>query len=101
MTTRLRITKHDKNHIQLKALEGITHHGFGTFLENIKPGEIEADAFSKNAMLSANYKSGLCGMEIFGQNIITWGDPSHEIIMPVEEINKDPKADTWLKKIKT
>lgn len=96
---RLRIKQHDENHIVLEALEGIDHFGFGTFLCDINPDQIECDAFSKNALLRATEKRGLNGMEIWQDNRIAWGDPSHEIVMPIKEISKMKGAERWLSKI--
>lgn len=97
---RLKISKHDNDHILLEALEGIDHFGFGTFLLNIQPNEIEVDEFSIQAILNSRYKKGLQGLEIWEDNRIAWGHPDHKIIMPINEISKDKEADIWLKKIK-
>lgn len=101
MKYRLKIKKNDGKSIKLEALEGIDHFGFGTFLCNIKPVEIECDKFSKEAMLNAVERSGLNGLEIWKDNRIAWGDPSHKVIMPISEISKAEGSDTWLKKITT
>ncbi len=76
--TRLKVTRHDDNHILCKALKGIDHFGFGTFLCELKPEEIEADEFSKQALMSADNKSGLNGLEMWPDNRLAWGDPTHE-----------------------
>ncbi len=98
---RLRIKKHDDEHIKLEALKDIDHFGFGTFLCNIKPEEIECDEFSKQALLNGEEKSGLNGLEIWGDNRIAWGSPSETIIMPIEEISKVSKANKWLTQIRS
>ena len=99
MATRLRIRKIDDHHISLEALRGVTHYGFGTFLEDIQPKEIDADAFSKQALLSAQEKSGLNGLEVWKDNRIAWGDSSHKIIMPLAEISVHKGASVWMKLI--
>jgi hypothetical protein len=96
---RLKIQKHDANHIALSAIDGIDHFGFGTFLCNLQPDEVECDEFSKNAILSASYKSGLQGMEIWKDNRIAWGHPAHNIIMPISEISNDSGKDGWVSQI--
>ena len=98
---RLKIKKHDDKHIKLEALSGIEHHGFGTFLSNLKPEEIECDEFSKRAMMKATEKRGLNGMEIWDENRIAWGSPSKAIIMPTKEISKESGATDWLSQITT
>ncbi len=100
MKYRLRIKKHNNKSIKLEVLEGADHFGFGTFLCDIDPEEIECDKFSKEAMLNAVEREGLNGLEIWKDNRIAWGDPSHKIIMPIDEISKAEGSDTWLKKIK-
>lgn len=100
MTIRLRIEKHDEDHIRLSALEGIDHYGFGTFLCDLRPEEIECrDEFSKNALLSAKEKSGLNGMEIWKENRIAWGSPRESVIMPISEISNMAGRDGWLSEI--
>lgn len=95
MTIRLKIRKHDDDHIALEALSGIDHFGFGTFLCKIKPDEIDCDEFSKAALCDASDRDGLQGLEIWPDNRIAWGDPNHTIIMPIKEINNQGAA--WLK----
>lgn len=96
---RLKIKKHNKDCIELEAVKGINHFGFGTFLCNLKPTEIECDKFSKSVLLNAKAKMGLNGLEIWADNRIAWGDPSHKIIMPISEISKMKGADKWLAQI--
>ena len=96
---RLVIRKHGDDSILCKALKGIDHFGFGTFLCNLQPNEIKADKFSKEALLSAREQSGLNGMEIWPDNRIAWGDPRHEIIIPLSEISKAKGAEKWLRLI--
>lgn len=96
---RLKIKKHDDKHIKLEALSDIENYGFGTFLCNLKPEEIECDEFSKQAMIKATAKGGLNGMEIWADNRIAWGSPSKTIIMPTKEISKAFAATDWLSQI--
>ncbi len=99
MTARLRIRKHDDDHIALNALSGVTHYGFGTFLENITPEQIDADEFSRSALLASSEKHALNGLEIWADNRVAWGDPAHEIIMPTSEISVHQGARSWLKQV--
>lgn len=96
---RLKIRKHDDDSVKLDALEGIDHFGFGTFLLDIKPEEIDADQFSKDALLAGRPKSGLNGLEIWADSRIAWGDPSHSIIMPISEFSIHDGASKWLEEI--
>jgi hypothetical protein len=99
--TRLKISKHDDNHILLEAISGIDNFGFGTFLCNIQPDEVEADEFSKNALINASEQDGLNGVEIWNDNRIAWGSSSPSIIMPVSEISNMSNKGGWLTEIKT
>lgn len=102
VTIRLKISKHDEENILLEATSNANteQHGFGTFLTDLQPEEVECDQFSKQALLSAGDRSGLCGMEIWPNNILSWGDPSHTIIMPIKEINSNNhRQNQWVSKI--
>lgn len=101
MAIRLRISKHSDDALRLEAVAGIDHFGFGTFLLNIKPEEIEIDQFSKDVLLKSRHRPGLEGMEIWEDYRIAWGSPSHYIRMPISEISKDNGANEWIKEIKT
>lgn len=96
---RLVIKKHGDDSILCRAVKGIDHFGFGTFLCNLKPNEIKADKFAKDALLLAKEQSGLNGMEIWPDNRIAWGDLRHEIIISLSEISKAKGADKWLRLI--
>ena len=96
---RLKIKKHDDKHIKLEAIEGIDHFGFGTFLCDLKPEEVECDEFSKQVLISAPSRGGLNGLEIWKDNRIAWGDPSEYIIMPVKEISNMCGAYEWVSQI--
>lgn len=98
---RLRVRRYDDQHITLEALSGIDRFGFGTFLCDLDPGEIDCDAFSKAALIAAPYKRGLNGMEIWADHRIAWGYPSERMTMPIDEISKQPGADAWLSQIDT
>lgn len=97
---RLKISKYDQSHILLEALEGIDHFGFGTFLCDLKPTEIECDGFSKESIINSEEKDGLNGMEIWNDNRIAWGDPSESIIIPIDEISNMSTKDGWISQIK-
>lgn len=94
---RLKIRKYDDEHIKLTALEGIDHFGFGTFLCEIQPNEIDCDEFSKKVLVDSPYRHGLQGLEIWPDNRIAWGDPSHTIVMPIESISNQEAL--WLQEI--
>ena len=96
---RLRVKKHDDEHIKLEAIGKIDHFGFGTFLCDLKPEEVECDEFSKQALLNGKEKSGLNGLEIWADNRLAWGDLSETIIMPISEISNMKDADKWLLEI--
>ncbi|HEY9786003.1 MAG TPA: hypothetical protein V6D17_11415 [Candidatus Obscuribacterales bacterium] len=92
----LRIDKQGEN-IVVRALvpERFTRHGFGTFLEGVKPGEISISKEAKDALLRCRYLSGLQGMEIFNRNILAWGAPSLHIAIPLNGISLHNGAAQW------
>ena len=96
---RLRIKQHGDSHVCCEAVDGITHYGFGTFLENIQAHQIECDAFSKNALLTASFLRDLAGLEIWRDNRIAWGSPALSILMPIDCISKQDGADEWIEQI--
>jgi hypothetical protein len=88
-TAALRITKRPKNCVMFEALvpSRFTIHGFGTFLENVKPGEIEVTREVFSLIAEQPYRSGLQGAEIFAQPIIAWGAPKSRFIVPLNAIS--------------
>ena len=68
---RLKISKYDQSHILLEALEGIDHFGFGTFLCDLKPTEIECDGFSKESIINSDVEEKAKEM---GYDGIKYGD---------------------------
>ncbi len=98
--TRLKISRVDDDSIQLEAIAEYIHHGFGTFLTELKPEEIECDSFSKNALLNAKYQNGLNALELWGDNRIAWGTTNLAVIVDLKTISKEIGANAWLKLIK-
>lgn len=92
-----------KRHITLETLrpKRFKHYGFGTFLENIKPGEVLISKAALKKLMSCSYRNGLQGLDLFPQNVLSWGDPSPNMTVPMDAISVDPKAKTWLRKCKT
>lgn len=97
----LKITLEDAKHIRVKVLipQRIAQHGFGTFIEGIKVGEISITKEAKKAILKQPYRNGLQGMEIFSSNIIGYGSRLKEIVIPLEQISVHKEnAKVWFKK---
>lgn len=96
----LRITMKSKNSVLIRVLrpERIIHSGFGTFVENVKPGELSVTTEARIALESQPYRSGLQGMEIFAGNIIAYGDPRPTIEIPLGDISFHNGAEKWFEK---
>jgi hypothetical protein len=56
--------------INVKNEKRLTKHGFGLFLEKVKPGELTATEDAFHLINNARYRSGMAPLEIFGQNIL-------------------------------
>lgn len=106
MNYTLRIT-YSKKHklIKLKALNKgrFNHYGFGTFLEDIKPGEISIAPDALEILLHTTEHPGLQGMELWPNKMLAWGSPSDTLSVPIDQIsvNEDApqkKVRAWLKK---
>ncbi len=69
--------------IEILKPERLTQHGFGMFLEDAKPGEIQTDEVSLQALLRQQYRSGLRPWEIFHGYIIGFCDTE----FPLKELS--------------
>lgn len=99
MTKALRIDLAGR-HVVLKALIAarFTHHGFGTFLESIKPGEISISKKAYDVLIGCRYRNGLQGLELFSNHMVAWGDPRPAIKVAVDKISLHKGAEKWLEK---
>jgi hypothetical protein len=79
----------DGDNIRIRTLieSRLTQHGFGMFLEDIKPGEISITAKAFKILNDSPYRGGLMGLEIFAINVLAWGKPSYGITVPQKFIS--------------
>lgn len=93
----IRIDLIDKTKIRIHTLrlERLTRHGFGTFLENIQPGEISISRQALDALQRCTYKAGLQGMEIFAGNILAWGVPMPNVTLELARASRHENT-AWL-----
>ena len=99
---RMRKSSEKEGCVVLEALQGVTHHGFGTFLEQIQPDEIDADQFSIDAVSNAGYSSSpTMGVDIYADPpaVFSWGREAHVVTMSVEEFCLHPEAMDWFKHV--
>ncbi len=97
----LKITYDAKSrYIMLEALkqERFEHHGFGTFLCDIKPGEVQISAEALEVLMGCPYRSGMQGLEIWSQNRIAWASPNLRFMLLAEDVSRESGAAKWLKK---
>ena len=86
-------------HIKATNEDRLTHHGFGTFLENVDPAEIDISTAALSLILEQPERSGLQGLEFWPDNRIAWASPTPEIFVAPEDVNVPPGARNWLKKM--
>lgn len=93
----IRIDLIEKTKIRIRTLrpERLTRHGFGTFLENIQPGEISISQQALDAFHRCTYKPGLQGMEIFAGKILAWGVPMPNVTLDLDRASRHDNT-AWL-----
>ncbi len=96
-TLQIRLTD-DKKGLSLLALskKRFNHYGFGTFLCNAKPDEIDITQEALDALLNCPEKSGLQGLELWADNRLAWGSLSPEFVVPLDSINRMSGSEKWL-----
>lgn len=81
-------------------LSRFTNYGFGTFLENVKPEEVEISADALAKLLEQPERSGLQGLEFWADNRLAWGSSALVFLVPVEMTNVPEKAKIWIRKFR-
>ena len=102
MKSVLRITLDGKNvHFQSLNDERFSHYGFGTFLEEYDPKEVEITKEAREAILKQPYRHGLQGAEFFcNPVIIAWGSLDMDFLVPLKDICIHDGADEHIRKLK-
>lgn len=101
-TVEIRLVERGSDKIfHVKAInEGrLTHYGFGTFLENIEPSEIEITPEAREALLAQPERDGLQGLEFWGDNRIAWAHPGPEIEVHPDDVNVPKSAKEWIRQM--
>jgi len=80
--------------------ERFEFHGFGTFMKDINPGEIECTQEALDFLLECPERSGLNGLEFWPQKMMAWGTQDQVLMVPLEEINVPEKAKEWIMEFK-
>jgi len=99
----LKISKakvHDSSAIIVEAIkkDRFEHHGFGTFLKDIDPKEVEITRSALNCLIEeCGERSGLQGLDFWPNRMLAWGDPNISLIVPIEDINCPTSAKEWIK----
>lgn len=73
-----------------------THYGFGTFLENVQPGEIEITPEAKEVLLNLPERPGFQGMEFWPDNRLAWASPAFVFTVSTADINMPSGAKQWV-----
>lgn len=104
MEPKLRISTQEEDgliHIKVEALDSsrFKAYGFGTFMSDIKPGEIEITKRAKRMLLNkGRARSGLRGLEFWGENRLAWASLRPSLLVPIDDINVPLEAKVWIKK---
>lgn len=92
---------HDGNGILVEILKPkrITHHGFGSFLEKPKKGEVVITKKALTLLLNSPERRGVMGFEIFNGPVVSWGDPGNLIIDNPADISVASGAKAAIKQL--
>jgi len=77
----------------------LTHYGFGTFVENIEPSEIDITSDALEELLAQPERSGLQGLEFWPDNRMAWGCPDTEIFVHPNDVNVPRDAKKWIREM--
>lgn len=95
----LRITLMKDGHtlkIQAQSQDRFKQHGFGTFLSNVMPGEVEITKDAFDAIMSQPGRSGLQGLEFWDDRRLAWGSLHQEFQVHCDSINVPDGAKLWI-----
>lgn len=98
----VKITVEDGD-IHIKGLnqKRFKQYGMGTFMENVKPGEIEISKAALKLLKDSPEQSGLSAMDIFAGTppVLSWFGLTLEAVVPPDAINMAEGAfNEWFKK---
>lgn len=102
MKTKLRIEMVEESGVKMVKLsagdqERFYTHGFGTFMQDIQPGEVECSQEALDLLLSCHEQGGLNGLEFWKQNMLAWGSQSQILLIPIDEISVPGAAKSWIR----
>lgn len=100
--TLMTISLSDPKTLHLKATKSkrFTNHGFGTFLEEIKKGDVEITPDALKLLLAQKERSGLQGMEFWADPfMLAWGSTSRDFQVPANCVNLPAAAKKKVRKL--
>ena len=69
-------------------------YGFGSFLENVKMGEVSMNKAAFDYLAQCPERRGLMGIEIFPGPVVAYGAPNYKLVgVPKEEVSV--QSGTW------
>jgi hypothetical protein len=77
------------------------HHGFGTFLCDVKKGEISITKEALDILLRQPERRGLQGLEFWRDKRMAWCHPSAPLSVPPGDVNLATGAASWVKSLCT
>ena len=95
------VTEDDETYIEVQAVnpDRFQNFGFGTFLCDIVPPEIEITQEALDILLECPERSGMQGMEFWGDNRLAWGSIYPTLLIPLNRISVPREAKPWIKKM--
>lgn len=102
--SKLKIELKDNNYIlSVQDPARFDHHGFGTFMKEVKKGEVEITKEAFSTLLEEHERDGMQGIEFWptvdGPSfpMIAWGVPYPVASIPIGEVNLPTKAKIWVR----
>ena len=80
--------------------ERFERHGFGTFMQDINPEEIECNQGALDFLLGCPERGGLNGLEFWPNKMLAWGAPDQMFLIPLDSVNVPTGAKVWIKDFK-
>ena len=92
----------DQQYLVLEALmpERFTNYGFGTFLENVDPKEVQITRLALEMLEKEQERRGLNGLEFWPDFRLAWGSLSLKFLVEAGDINLPAKAKEWVRQFR-
>lgn len=86
----------DHVRVEAKIPDRFERHGFGTFLSNVEPGEVEITREAFDVLINCPERGGLQGLEVWKEKRIAWGSPEPRLEIPKDKCSVEEGSAAWL-----